>query len=57
LTETSQDIREKFAKILANLSDIHAYNHQMKMKKNQTEEITGETEIYYFGGLTSPKNE
>jgi len=29
----------------------------MKMEKNQTEEVTGETEIDYFGGLTSPKNE
>jgi hypothetical protein len=57
LTERSQDIREKFAKILANLSDIHAYNHQMEIEKNQTEQIIGETEIDYYNGLTSPKNE
>jgi hypothetical protein len=57
LTERSQDIREKFAKILANLSDIHAYNHQMEIEKNQTKPITEETEIDYFGGLTSSKNE
>jgi hypothetical protein len=57
LTERSQDIREKVSKILANLSDIHAYNHQIEIEKNQTKEITEEPEIDYFGGLTSPKNE
>jgi len=45
LTETSHDIREKFARILANFSDSHAYNHQMEIENNQTEQVTGETEL------------
>jgi hypothetical protein len=57
LTERSHDIREKFAKILANLSDIHAYNQQMELEKNQTEEIAGEPDIDDLGGFTSTKNE
>jgi hypothetical protein len=42
LTERSHDIREKFARILANLSDIHAYN---ETKINQTEQVTSEIDI------------
>lgn len=53
LTERSEDIRGNFAKILANLSDIHAYNHQIEIEKNQTKEL----EIDDFNELTSSKNE
>ena len=45
LTERSNDIREKFARILANLSDIHAYNHQIETKTNQTEQVISEIDI------------
>ncbi|UJR33154.1 hypothetical protein I4U23_020611 [Adineta vaga] len=57
LTERSQDIREKFARTLANFSINHAYNYQIEIKKNQTTEVTKETEIVDFDGLTSIKNE
>ncbi|CAF3536820.1 unnamed protein product [Adineta steineri] len=57
LTERSQDIRQKFALTLANLSEIYAYNYQMEIKKNQTETTTKEMDIVDFEGLTSVKNE
>ena len=50
LTETSHDIREKFARTLANLSDTHAYNHQIEI---QTQQVTNEIEL----DDTSAKNE
>ncbi len=48
LTEKSQDIRENFANILANIS----YKHQIEI-----EQVTIETEIDDYDGLTSAKNE
>lgn len=53
LTERSKDIRDNFAKTLTNLSEIHAYNYQIEIEKNQTEE----TIIDDYNELTSPKNE
>jgi hypothetical protein len=52
LTERSRDIRNKFAEKLTNLSDIQAYNHQIEINKNQTEEPTNEIDFE-----TSAKNE
>jgi hypothetical protein len=40
LTERSYDIREKFSKILANISD----NHVLELENNQTEQVITNTE-------------
>ncbi|CAF4154300.1 unnamed protein product, partial [Rotaria sp. Silwood1] len=56
LTERSQNIREAFAEKLANLSEIEAYNYQMKADKNNTQESVEDTTLNYFDGLSSDKN-
>ena len=53
LTERSQDIRENFARMLANASDTHAYHHQLESEKNRAEQVTSEPDI----DDTSTKNE
>ena len=50
LTERSKDIREKFARILANFSDTHVEHYQTDMNNNQTDEIDDD-------GYSSTKNE
>ncbi|CAF0816440.1 unnamed protein product [Rotaria sordida] len=57
LTERSNNIRENFAEILTNLSEIEAYNYQMKINKNQIQELINDTHIEDFDELTSEKNE
>ncbi|CAF1516819.1 unnamed protein product [Rotaria magnacalcarata] len=57
LTERSQNIREAFAEKLANLSEIEAYNYQMKADKNNTQESVEDTTLNYFDGSLSDKNE
>lgn len=57
LTERSQDIRQKFADKLANLSEIEAYNYQTKVQKNQTQETTENSDVNYFDESISEKNE
>ncbi|CAF0744225.1 unnamed protein product [Rotaria sp. Silwood1] len=57
LTERSKDIRENFAKKLTNLSEIEAYNYQIKIERKKSQELTYDTDVDSFDAVTSEKNE